>query len=62
MIMEGSDSMKTKNYTIFFILFYLWILITNPQHRFTILGEIHFERIVMIVSWIVLLLEQKNRH
>ena len=51
--------MQSKNYTIFFILLYLWILVTNPQSRFPILGEIHFERIVMIVSWIVLLLTSK---
>lgn len=51
--------MQSKNYTIFFILLYLWILVTNPQSRFPILGEIHFERIVMIVSWMVLLLNSK---
>ncbi len=51
--------MKTKNYTIYFILLFFWLLITHPQNRFPILGEIHFERIVMIISWIVLLLSRK---
>lgn len=53
--------MKTKNYTIIFILIYLWMLVTSPQSRFPILGEIHFERIIVFLAWVVLLLNNKIR-
>ena len=54
------DNMQSRNYSVFLILLYLWILITNPQSRFLILGYIHIEKIVMIVSWIVLFLRKKT--
>lgn len=57
---ERPLSQNPKNYTIFLIVFYLWIIIVNPQVRFPILDEIHFERIVMILSWAALFLTGKN--
>ncbi len=51
--------MKSKNITIFFIIFYLWILVTNPQSRFPILAAIHFERIVMLIAWIILIFSKR---
>jgi O-antigen ligase len=56
-----NDLVESKNCTIFFILLYLWVLITHPQVRFPILGEIHFERILMLVCWMVLLFSSKAK-
>jgi len=48
--------MKTKNITIYFILFYIWILVVGPQQRFPILETIRLERVSMLLCWAALFL------
>jgi len=52
---------KYKNYTILLILAYLWILVTNPQARFEIVGALHLEKILIILSWITLISSNKTK-
>ncbi len=54
-----SNTNGSRNYTIYFILLYLLFLIVRPQSRFPVLGEIHIEKIIVLVSWIVLILSAK---
>ena len=53
--------MMRKDYLIFLILVYLWMIMVQPQNRFPILGEIHFEKIVIVTSWLVLLIRDVGR-
>lgn len=53
------DSTVSRNYTIYFIILYFWILVATPHRRFPFLGDIHFERIVMLLSWAVLIFSNK---
>ena len=56
-----SNTNGSRNYTIYFILLYLWMLIANPQNRFPILGAIHLEKIIILVSWLVLIFSNKMK-
>jgi len=53
--------MKYKNYTILLILAYLWILVTNPHARFDIIGTLHLEKVLIILSWITLITSGKMK-
>lgn len=53
------NSIVPRNYTIFFIIFYFWLLVATPQYRFPFLGNIHFEKVIMFLSWAVLIFSNK---
>lgn len=56
-----SDSIISRNYTIFLIIFYFWALVATPQHKFPFLGVIQFEKVIMFLGWAVLVFSNKFR-
>lgn len=54
-----SNTTVSRNYTLYLIILYFWILVAIPQHRFRFLEDIHFERIIMLLSWAVLIFSNK---
>ncbi len=59
-INRPSFPMQSRNYAIYFILLYLACVITTPQNRFPILGHIHFEKILIFFSWVILIWSNKT--
>jgi hypothetical protein len=53
--------MKTKNYSVYLILIYLWILLVAPHNRFPFLETIRYERISMFLCWFTLLFSGKMK-
>lgn len=54
-----SNATVSRNYTLYLIILYFWILVATPHYRFRFLEDIHFERIVMLLSWAILIFSNK---
>ncbi len=52
---------KRVNPVVTLIVIYIWILFVKPENRFTFLQLIHFERLVMMISWMVLFFTNRLR-
>lgn len=61
LLVASANRGKPVNYSIYLIIVYLWMIIVNPQQRFEILGAMHFERILMALSWGAVFLFGKSR-
>lgn len=47
---------RKPNYTILLIVVYLWALIATPQYRFDLLATLQYEKIIVGLAWLTLLL------